>query len=83
MIVRREGYGAAKADIPGDVRTRHVLGCIQRPRGHVLTKIHAEACRIPWGRAKLPPGYGSLNVSYKSIEEGEQITKSRPGQSDD
>ena len=71
FTVRPEGYGAAKADIPGDVWARHVLGFFQRSRGHVFTQIHPEACRISWSNAKLSAWHGSLDVSDEPVEKGE------------
>ena len=79
FTVRPEGYGAAKADIPGDVWARHVLGFVQRSRGHVLAQIHPEACRISWSNAKLPARHGSLDVSYEPVKKGEYCATPEQG----
>ena len=67
---RPEGHRLVKAGLPRDVRPRHVLGLLSRPRGHVLRKISPEASRLSGSRSKLSDGYRGLDAGYKLAEEG-------------
>lgn len=67
---RSQGDSSAEADIPRNVRSRHVLGLIQRPGGYVFCEIPPKAGWILGCSPELQAGYRGLDAGYKSAEEG-------------
>lgn len=70
---RRQGHGASQARIPRDVRPRHVVGLLPRPRSHVLAQVPAETSGLPRSCTEFPPGYRGLDVGDESFEKGRWI----------
>jgi hypothetical protein len=72
---RPEGHCSPEAYLPRNVRSRHVMGLLSRPRSYVLRQIPSKTSRIFRGCSKLPAGYRGFDVGYKSFEEGTRFVE--------
>jgi hypothetical protein len=67
---RQKGNCTPKADLPGNVRLRYVMGLLPCPGSNVLLEIPSKTSGILRGGTEFPPRYGSADVGNKYVEEG-------------
>jgi hypothetical protein len=75
ITFRPQGHSSPEACLSRNVRSRYVLGFFPRPRSYVFRQIPPETSRISRSGSELPAGYRSLDVGYKSFEEGIKFMK--------
>lgn len=67
---RQKGNRTPKADLPGNVWLRHVMGLLPRPGSHVLLEIPSKTSGILRRCTELPSRHGSADVGNEYVEEG-------------
>ncbi len=70
---RRQSHRTSKACVPGNVRSRHVVGSVPRPRGYVVCEISTEKSRLSWRGSELSARHRSSYACNQSAEEGELV----------